>query len=82
MNKSTLQDVLQALNAIRNEIERLGDETKLASLEFILGTLGSLKALAKNIEKPETKTVIRTVAVSKTKIVKQELQQLAAPKDT
>ena len=73
---------MHALNAIRNEIERLGDETKWAALEFILGTLGSVKALAKNIAKPEAKTVIRAVAVSKTKIVKQELRQLAAPKDT
>ena len=31
MNKSALQDIQQALNAIRGEIERVDDETKWAS---------------------------------------------------
>jgi len=81
MNKSALQDIQQALNAIRSEIERVDDETKWAALELILGTSGSVVALAKKMAKPETKTVTRTVAVPKTKIVKQPQQQ-ATPKDT
>jgi hypothetical protein len=81
MNKSALQDIQQALNAIRSEIERVDDETKWAALELMLGTSSSVVALAKKIAKPETKTVTRTVAVPKTKIVKQEPQQLTA-KDT
>ena len=32
--------------------------------------------------KPQTKTVTRTAAVAKTKIIKQEPQQPATPKDT
>ena len=32
MNKSTLQDIQQALNAIRSEIERVDGETKWAEL--------------------------------------------------
>jgi len=47
----------------------------------MLGTSSSVVALAKKMAKPETKTVTRTVAVPKTKIVKQEPQQKAAPKD-
>lgn len=82
MNKSALQDIQQALNAIRGEIERVDDETKWAALELMLGTSGSVVALAKKMAKPETKTVTRTVAVPKTKLVKQEPQQHAAPKDT
>ena len=82
MNKSTLQDIQQALNAIRGDIERVDDETKLAALELKLGTSGSVVALAKKMAKPETKTVTRTVAVPKTKIVKQEPQQQSTPKDT
>ena len=82
MNKSALQDIQQALNAIRGEIERVDDETKWAALELMLGTSTSLVALAKKMAKPETKTVTRTVAVPKTKIVKQEPQQQATPKDT
>ena len=31
MNKSALQDIQQALNAIRSEIERVDDETKWGS---------------------------------------------------
>ena len=75
MNKSALQDIQQALNAIRSEIERVDDETKWAALELMLGTSGSVVALAKKMAKPETKTVTRTVAVPKTKIVTQQPQQ-------
>ena len=82
MNKRALQDIQQALNAIRSEIERVDDETKWAALELMLGTSSSVVALAKKMPKPETNTVTRTVAVPKTKVVKQEPQQQAAPKDT
>ena len=82
MNKSALQDIQQALNAIRGEIERLDDETKWAALELMLSTSSSVVALAKKMAKPETKTVTRTVAVPKTKIVKQQTPQQATPKDT
>jgi len=82
MNKSALQDIQQALNAIRGEIERVDDETKWAALELMLGTSSSVVALAKKMAKPETKTVTRTVAVPKTKIVTQQPQQQTTPKDT
>jgi hypothetical protein len=82
MNKSALQDIQQALNAIRSEIESVDAETKWAALELMLGTSSGIVALAKKIAKPETKTVTRTVAVPKTKIVKQEPQHQTAPKDT
>ena len=85
MNKSALQDIQQALNAIRSEIERVDNETKWAALELMLGTSSSVVALAKKMAKPETKTVTRTVAVPKTKIVTQQPQQpqqQTAPKDT
>ena len=71
MNKSALQDIQQALNAIRGEIGRVDDETKWVALELMLGTGSSVVELAKKMAKPETKTVTRTVAISKTKIVKQ-----------
>lgn len=82
MNKSALEDIQQALNAIRSEIERVDNETKWAALELMLGTSSSVVALAKRMTKPETKTVTRTVAVPKTKIVKQEPQQQTTPTDT
>ena len=75
MNKSALQDIQQALNAIRGEIERVDDETKWAALELMLGTSSSVVALAKKMVEPETKTVTPTLAVPKTKIVKQQPQQ-------
>ena len=81
MNKSALQDLQQALNAIRGEIERVDDETKWAALELMLSTSSSVVALAKKITKPETKTVTRTVAVPKTKIVKQQTPPQTIPKD-
>jgi len=82
MNKSALQDIQQALNAIRSEIERVDGETKWAALELMLGTSSSVVALAKKMAKPETKTVTRTVAVPKTKTVTQQPQQQTTPKDT
>ena len=81
MNKSVLQDIQQALNAIRSEIERADDETKWAALELMLSTSSSVVALAKKITKPETMTVTRTVAVPKTKIVKQQTPPQTIPKD-
>ena len=82
MNKSALQDIQQALNAIRGEIERVDDETKWAALELMLSTSNSVVALAKKMAKPEKKTVTRTVAVPKTRIIKQQPQQQTTPKDT
>jgi hypothetical protein len=81
MNKSALQDIQQALNTIRSEIEYTDDETKWAALEFMLSKSNSVVALAKKMAKPETKTVTRTVAVPKTQIVIQDLQQQTTPKD-
>jgi len=82
MNKSALEDIQQALNAIRSEIERVDDETKWAALELMLSTSNSVVALAKKMAKPETKTVTRTVAVPKTTIVKQQTLPQTIPKDT
>ena len=82
MNKSAIEDIQQALNAIRNEIERVDDETKWAALELMLGTSSSVVALAKKMAKPEAKTVTRTISVPKTKVVKLEPQQQTTPKDT
>jgi len=48
----------------------------------MLGTSSSVVALAKKMAKPETKTVTRTVAVPRPKIVTQQPQQQTAPKDT
>ena len=81
MNKSALQDMQQALNAIRSEIKRVDNETKWAVLELMLSTSSSVVALAKKMAKPEKKTVTRTIAVPKTKIVTQQPQQQMTPKD-
>jgi hypothetical protein len=70
------------LNTICGEIERVDNETKWAARELILGKSGSVAALAKKMTKPETKTVTRTVAVPKTKVVTQQPQQRTTPKDT
>ena len=82
MNKSALQDIQQALNAIRSEVERVDDETKWAALELMLSTSSSVVTLAKKMAKPETKTVTSTVAAPKTKIVTQQTQIQTTPKDT
>ena len=58
MNKSALQDIQQALNAIRSEIERVDDETKWAALELMLGTSRSVVAFAKKMAKSKESSII------------------------
>ena len=79
MNKSELQDIQQALNAIRSEIERVDDETKWAALELMLSTSNSVVALAKKMTKPVTKTATRIISASKIKVIKQLYSNLANP---
>ena len=79
MNKSALEDIQQALNAIRGEIERTDDETKWAALELMLSTSSSVVALAKKMTKPDTKAVTRKISVPKTKVIKQPVQQTSEP---
>ena len=82
MNKTALQDIQKTLNIIRNQINAVDSDTKWVALELILASSASVVALAKKMTKPETKTVIRTVAVPKTKIVKQQTPPQTIPKDT
>ena len=79
MNKSALEDIQQALNAIRSEIEHTDDETKWAALELMLASSASVVALAKKMTKPDTKTVTRTISIPKTKIIKQPAQKTSKP---
>ena len=82
MNKTALQDIQKTLNIIRNQIEAADSDTKWAALELMLASSASIVALAKKMTKPETKTITRTVAVPKTKIVKQQTPPQTIPKDT
>ena len=79
MNKTALQDIQQALNAIRGEIERVDDETKWAALELMLASSVSVVALAKKMTKPDTKTATRKISIPKTKVIKQPVQQASKP---
>ena len=74
MNKTALQDIQKTLNIIRNQIDAVDADTKWAALELMLSTSNSVVALAKKMAKSDTKTVTRTVAVPKTKVIKQPLQ--------
>ena len=73
MNTSALEDIQQALNAIRRDIERADAETKLAALELIMGTSQSVVAMARKLTTPKVKT--RTVIVPKEKVIKAEPRQ-------
>ena len=79
MNKSALQDIQQALNAIRGEIERVDDETKWAALELMLASSASVIALTKKMTKPDTKTVTRTISIPKKKSSNSLFSNLANP---
>ena len=73
MNNSALKDIQQSLNIIRAEIEQVDSETKMAALELIMSTSQSVVAMARKLTKPKVKT--KTVAIPKTKIIKQRVAQ-------
>ena len=73
MNNSALKDIQQSLNIIRTEIENVDDETKMAALELIMSTSQRVVAMARKLTKPKVRT--KTVAIPKTKIIKQRVAQ-------
>ena len=73
MNNSALKDIQQSLNIIRAEIEKVDAETKMAALELIMSTSQSVVAMARKLTKPKVRT--KTVAIPKTKIVRQQVVQ-------
>ena len=75
-NREAVMTVLDTL------IDAVDADTKWAALELVLASSASVVALAKKMTKPETKTITRTVAVPKTKIVKQQTPPQTVPKDT
>ena len=79
MNNSALKDIQQALNIIRTEIEQVDTDTKMVALELIMSTSQSVVAMARKLTKPKVKT--KTVAIPKTKIIKQRLGQPTKEKE-
>ena len=79
MNNSALKEIQQALNIIRTEIEKFDAETKMAALELIMSTSQSVVTMARKLTKPKVKT--KTVAIPKTKIVKQRVGQPTQEKE-
>jgi|TARA_B100000959_G_C14795409_1_gene547400 hypothetical protein len=77
MKNSELKDIQQALNIIRAEIEKVDAKTKLAALELIMSTSQSIVATAMKSTKPK----VKTVAIPKTKIVKQRVGQKTQEKE-
>ena len=74
MNKTALHDIQKTLNIIRNQNDAVDADTKWAALELMLASSASIVALAMKMTKPDTKTDTRTIAVPKTKIIKQPTQ--------
>ena len=79
MNNSALKDIQQSLNIIRAEIEKVDAETKMAALELIMSTSQSVVAMARKLTKPKIRT--KTVAIPKTKIIKQRVAQPTKEKE-
>ena len=79
MNNSALKDIQQSLNIIRTEIEQVDSETKMAALELIMSTSQSVVAMARKLTKPKVRT--KTVAIPKTKIVRQRVAQPTKEKE-
>ncbi len=74
-----LKSIQQAHEAIRIETEKADWQRRLEILQLILGTSESVVARARKQAAPEEKQVKRTVPVSKTKLVKQYVNE---PKQT
>ena len=81
MNNSALKDIQQALNIIRTEIVNVDAETKIAALELIMSTSQSVVAMARKLTKPKVRTKTKTVAIPKTKIVRQQVGQKTKEKE-
>ena len=81
MNNSALKDIQQALNIIRTEIEQVDAETKMAALELIMSTSQSVVAMARKLTKPKVRTKTKTVAIPKTKIDRQQVDQPTKEKE-
>ncbi len=79
MNNSALKDIQQALNIIRAEIVKVDAETKIAALELIMSTSQRVVAMARKLTKPKVRT--KTVAIPKTKIIKQRVAQPTKEKE-
>ena len=79
MNNSALKDIQQSLNIIRTEIVKVDDETKMAALELIMSTSQSVVAMARKLTKQKVRT--KTVAIPKTKIIKQRVAQPTKEKE-
>ena len=81
MNKTALHDIQKTPNIIRNLIEAVDADTKWAALELMLASSTSVVALAKKMNKPDTKTVNRKTQYPKpkTKVIKQPVQQASKP---
>jgi len=79
MNNSALKDIQQSLNIIRTEIVKVDDETKMAALELIMSTSQSVVAMARKLTKQKVRT--KTVAIPKTKIVRQQVAQPTQEKE-
>ena len=82
MNNSALKDIQQSLNIIRTEIVKVDDETKMAALELIMSTSQSVVAMARKLTKPKVRTKTKTVAIPKTKIVRQQVPQPTQAKNS
>ena len=81
MNNSALKDIQQSLNIIRAEIEKVDAETKMAALELIMSTSQSVVAMARKLTKPKIRTKTKTVAIPKTKIIRQQVAQPTQEKE-
>ena len=79
MNNSALKDIQQSLNIIRSEIEKVDGDTKMAALELIMNTSQSVVAMARKLTTPKVRT--KTVAIPKTKIVRQQFTQPTQEKE-
>jgi len=79
MNKTALHDIQKTLNIIRNQIDAVDADTKWAALELMLASSASIVALAMKMTKPDTKTITRTISITKTKTIKLPAQQTSKP---
>ena len=79
LSENVVKDIQQSLNIVRTEIEQVDAETKMAALELIMSTSQSVVAMARKLTKPKVRT--KTVAIPKTKIVRQRVGQKTKEKE-
>ena len=75
MSKQAINDVQNALNAVRSTVAKEDRDTQLATLALLVGTSDAIIQSARKMTDAQPKTRTKKVAIPQTRVVKQQSPQ-------